>query len=110
MGIPKEDIIDFFKLDPSVFDDFVFLMRVYNEAMYLNDYSKNNSKSLSPFDSKSLYSNKDFLELNRFIVQKNHNNFDNKLNISKIENFILFHFVFTRMKIEPYENESILNN
>lgn len=87
LGIPKEDIIDFFKLDPSVFDDFVFLMRVYNEAMYLNDYSKNNSKSLSPFDSKSLYSNKDFLELNRFIVQKNHNNFDNKLNISKIEKF-----------------------
>ncbi|TPE57712.1 hypothetical protein FJO69_00750 [[Mycoplasma] falconis] len=86
LGIDKEKIIKFFNLKREKFDDYCYLIRTYNEAMFKNVYA--NLKAPNSIISESLneYNSRDFLIQNRFIVQKQHNKFNDRLKIETIEN------------------------
>lgn len=87
LGIEKELIIDFFDLDPAIFEDYIYMFKVYNETCYKEIYSNIKAPNSKVSESLSQYNNKDFSVPNRFIVQKIHNRFDNRLDTKLIENF-----------------------
>ncbi|AWX42895.1 Choline/ethanolamine kinase [Metamycoplasma cloacale] len=87
LGIEKEDIIKFFNLDSEKFDDFVYLIQTFNKAAYNHTYSKIKTPDNKISDSLLEFENRDYSIINRFIVQKYRNPFDNRLDLKTIENF-----------------------
>ncbi|TPR54291.1 phosphotransferase [Metamycoplasma neophronis] len=87
LGIPKETIITQFDLDPNVFDDYTYMFKVYNETSYKETYANIKAPNNKVSESLNQYNNKDFSIPNRFIVQKYHNHFDNRLDINLIQHF-----------------------
>ncbi|TPI02825.1 hypothetical protein FJM01_00270 [Mycoplasma struthionis] len=85
LGLNKDEIIEFFNLDRNTFDDYVYMVRVYNEVLFKNIYANLKIPNIKVIESLNHYNNRSFLVSNRFIIQKNNNEFDNKLDISKIE-------------------------
>lgn len=87
VGISKKMIIEFFDLDEEKFEDFLYLVNTFREAEYKKEYCNltiNKNKThvlLNVYKAKTLSKN------NRFIVHKQHNQFDNRLTIDKIESF-----------------------
>ncbi|AXE61091.1 hypothetical protein DA803_03275 [[Mycoplasma] phocae] len=87
LGIDKQLIIDFFGLNAQKFEDYVYMMRIYKEFVYKKLYANLEVPDNVISVSLNQYNNKNFLIPNRFIVQKNHNQFDNRLSIKDIEDF-----------------------
>ncbi|MDC8916243.1 hypothetical protein PR240_00750 [Metamycoplasma hyosynoviae] len=83
--IDKKEIIEFFKLDEEKFEDYIYLVQTFNRNAYKTIYSKVKAPQNRITDSFLQITNKDYSISNRFIVQKYHNQFDNRLNLSVIE-------------------------
>ncbi|MBN0970565.1 phosphotransferase [Mycoplasma phocoeninasale] len=101
LGINKQLIINFFGLSTQKFDDYVYMLKIYNEFVYKKIYANLSVPNNVMSASMNQYNNKNFLSPNRFIVQKNHSQFDNRLSIKSIEDF---YFVPTYV----YEDDNIL--
>ncbi|BDX52974.1 hypothetical protein [Metamycoplasma equirhinis] len=87
LGVEKKLIIDFFNLDEEKFDDFAYMLRIFNETSYKQTYANIKAPNNMLSESLSQYNNKDFSIPNRFIVQKFHNQFDNRLDTKIVQDF-----------------------
>ncbi|RMA78483.1 thiamine kinase-like enzyme [Metamycoplasma subdolum] len=87
LGISKERIIKYFKLDEDKFEDYVYLIQTFNEEVYKQVYSHVKTPDYKINDSLSKFHNKDYTIQSRFIVQKYHNEWDNRLTLDKIKDF-----------------------
>lgn len=87
LGFDKQQIIDFFNLDEEVFDDYVYLIKMFNQEAYKHTYAKLAGRSSKIYESLAKLQQKDYTISNRFIIQKYHNQFDNRLDLAELEQF-----------------------
>ncbi|PZW01532.1 hypothetical protein [Metamycoplasma auris] len=90
MGIRKDKIIDFFKLDKDKFDDYIYLYKLYKDSEYKNLYAKNNEKEEKDLQVKTKNNSSLAFADSKFITFKRNSEFNYRLKIEEIENF---HFV-----------------
>ncbi|ACF07533.1 Choline/ethanolamine kinase [Metamycoplasma arthritidis] len=87
LGIDKQKIVDFFNLDSTVFDDYVYLIKMFSQEAYKHTYAKLAGPSSKIYESLAKLQQKDYTISNRFIIQKYHNQFDNRLDLKELEAF-----------------------
>lgn len=102
IGISKKIIIDFFNLNEEKFDDYMYLVNTFREAEYKKDYRNLTINKDKAHELLNVYKTKTSTKHNKFIVHKQHNQFDNRLKINKIE-----HFYFVPTFIYEDENKII---
>ena len=87
LGIDKQKIIEHFQLDETIFDDYIYLVETFDKAAYKEVYEKLDIPQCKITDSFSQMQNRDYSISNKFICQKYHNQFDNRLNLKLLEQF-----------------------
>lgn len=87
LGIDKNKIINFFNLDPNIFEDYIYIVQTFNKNAYETTYSKIKPPQNRITDSLLKYQSKDYSISNKFIIQKFNNQFDNRLDLAILENF-----------------------
>ncbi|WP_412031547.1 hypothetical protein [Metamycoplasma buccale] len=87
LGCSKKDIISFFDLDENIFNDYIYMLKIFNEEAYKITYSKSTFFKNKLNESLLKIQNKDHNNFNRFIIQKFHNQYDNRLDLNEISQF-----------------------
>ncbi|ENY68529.1 Hypothetical protein MAU_6070 [Metamycoplasma auris 15026] len=87
MGIRKDKIINYFKLEKEKFDDYIYLYKVYKDNEYKNLYAKNKEAIANNSNPKNKDTLKEDLYSSKFITFKRNTNFNYRLKIQELECF-----------------------